>query len=90
MSRQPPFLDTFSILDNHFNSNFKWGDVNGRCYYFVDASYRHPNLLHDFGCKQNTLQFLSPFSFFFFVSESQTLNSQIDGIILYFREMKII
>ena len=32
---------TFPILDDHYNSNFRWVDVKGRCNYFVDASYHH-------------------------------------------------
>ena len=30
MSRHPTVLDTFSILDDHENSNFMGVDVNGR------------------------------------------------------------
>ena len=41
MSRQPTVLETFSILDNHYNFNIEWVDVNGRYSQFVDASYRH-------------------------------------------------
>ena len=26
---------------DHYNSNLKWVDVNGRCNYSVDASYLH-------------------------------------------------
>ena len=42
MSRRPTVLDTFSILEDHWNSNFVGVDVNGRTSQFVDASYRHP------------------------------------------------
>ena len=41
MSRRPTFYETFSILDDHYNFHLKWVDVNGRCNYFVGASYRH-------------------------------------------------
>ena len=41
MSRRPTFYETFSILDDHCNSNLRWVEVNGRCNYFVDASYPH-------------------------------------------------
>ena len=30
MSRQPTFYKTFPILDDHYNSNFKWVDVKGK------------------------------------------------------------
>ena len=30
MSRQQTVLEHFSILDDHYNSNFEWVDVNGR------------------------------------------------------------
>ena len=40
-SRRPTVLETFSILDDHHNSNFEWVDVNGRYSQFVDASYSH-------------------------------------------------
>ena len=51
ISIQPTVLETFSILDDHYNSNFQWVDVNGRCSKLVDASYRHGkdlslNLIH--------------------------------------------
>ena len=41
ISGPQPFYKTFPILDNHYNSNFKWVNVKGKCNYFVDASYRH-------------------------------------------------
>ena len=47
MSRQPTFYD-FSILDDHYNSNFKWVDVKGRCNYFLDASYHHLTFLFNY------------------------------------------
>ena len=42
MSRQPTVSETFSILEDHYNSNFEWVGLNGRYSYFVDALYRHP------------------------------------------------
>ena len=48
-SRRPWGLNDFSMLVFHYNSNLKWVDVNGRCYYFVDASY----------CQQHKLFFWS-------------------------------
>ena len=30
-----------SILDDNYNSNIEWVDVNGRCNYVFGASYRH-------------------------------------------------
>ena len=29
MIRQPTVLETFSILDDNYNSNFEWVDTNG-------------------------------------------------------------
>ena len=36
------FKNAIKYLDDHYNSNFKWVNVNGGCNFFVDASYRHP------------------------------------------------
>ena len=36
------FKNANKYLDDHYESNFKWVDVNGRCNFFVGASYRHP------------------------------------------------
>ena len=41
LSRRPTVLETFSFLDDHYNSNFIGVDVSGRTSDIVDASYRH-------------------------------------------------
>ena len=43
MSRWPTDLETFSILDDQYNSNFMGVDVKGRWYFIFGALYRHPN-----------------------------------------------